>query len=155
MKTNLFFKWVFALCLISMISALSAQNIKDKVVNKQLPVLKTNGKELHIITDGHQQPAAWLIDLSAHPDIFKTSAQKVTFRSIIDSITFDIQKMGIYDFVVVTNNGDSALTRIQWESTNPLEEPSPEILKRSLTGQLSKAQAQFDIDALFFCLQTR
>ncbi len=135
-----------------MISALSAQNIKDKVVNKQLPVLKTNGKELHIITDGQQQPAAWLIDLSAHPDIFKTSAQKVTFRSSIDSITFDIQKMGIYDFVVVTNNGDSALTRIQWESTNPLEEPSQEILKRSMNGQLSKAQAQFDIDALFYTL---
>lgn len=152
MKTNSFFKWVLTLCLTCMINVLSAQNIKDEVVNKQLPVLKTNGNELHIIADGKQQPGAWLIDPSVHPDIFNTSAKKVTFRSNIDSITFDIHKMGVYDFVVVTNNGDSALTRIQWQSKNPLEEPSPNILKRSMNGQLSKAQAQFDIDALFYTL---
>lgn len=152
MKTNLFFKWIFALCLICMVNVLSAQNIKDKAVNRQLPVLKTNGNELHIIADGQQQPGAWLIDPSVRLDVFMTSAKKVTFRSDIDSITFDIHKMGVYDFVVVTNNGDSALTRIQWQSTNPLEEPSQEILKRSVNGQLSKAQAQFDIDALFYTL---
>ncbi len=143
MKTIFFFKWVFVLCLICMVNVLSAQDIKDKAVNRQLPVLKTNGNELYIIADGQQQPGAWLIDPSAHPDIFKTPAKKVTFRSNIDSITFDIHKMGVYDFIVVTNNGDSALTRIQWQSTNPLEEPSPDMLKRSMNGQLSKAQAQF------------
>ena len=79
MKTNFFFKWVFVLCLICMVNVLSAQDIKDKAVNRQLPVLKTNGNELYIIADGQQQPGAWLIDPSAHPDIFKTPAKKVTF----------------------------------------------------------------------------
>ena len=143
MKTIFFFKWVFVLCLICMVNVLSAQDIKDKAVNRQLPVLKTNGNELHIIADGQQQPGAWIIDPSVRLDVFMTSAKKVTFRSDIDSITFDIHKMGVYDFIVVTNNGDSALTRIQWQSTNPLEEPSPDMLKRSMNGQLSKAQAQF------------
>ena len=56
------------------------------------------------------------------------------------------------NFVVVTHQGDSAMTRIKWVSANPLEEPSRDMLKRSAGGLLSKKQAQFDIDALVYTL---
>jgi len=53
---------------------------------------------------------------------------------------------------LVTDKPKDAKQLIQWESANPLEEPSQDLLKRSTNGMLSKKQAQFDIDALIYTL---
>lgn len=154
MKTNAFrFKLVLIFYLAGTFNTLYAQCVTDKTKDaEQVLVLKTNEKALRIIVDGKEQRTPWVIDSSIRPDIFQTSGKKVMFRSSVDSLTFDIAKEGCYDFVVVTNKGDSALTRIQWVSANPLEEPSQDMLKRTAGGLLSKEQAHFDIDALIYTL---
>lgn len=152
MKADSFFRGAWAVALICMAASLCAQNTQEKTTHKQLPVLKADGEALRIVEDGRLQPGAWLVNPSVRPDIYRTSAGKVMFRSRIDSITFNVEKGGVYDFAVLTQKGDSALTRIQWVSSNPFEEPSPEMLHRSPGGRLSRAQAQFDIDALIYTL---
>lgn len=150
---GLLFKLAFTFYFASALNPLCAQLVTDRTKDaKPLSVLKTNDKVLRITVDGKVQRAPWMINPSIRPDIFQTSGKKVMFESRIDSITFDIDKGGCYDFVVVTNQGDSAMTRIQWVSANPLEEPSQEMLKRPASGLLSKKQAQFDIDALVYTL---
>ncbi|WP_455593116.1 S41 family peptidase [Bacteroides sp.] len=148
MKNQIISKLAFTLYFIGVLnSSLYAQeNIKQPLA------LKANGKILRIIVDGKEQKAPWVINPSLCPDVFQTSAKKVMFRSPIDSISFDITPNRCYDFVVVTHKGDSAMTRIQWVSANPLEEPSEDMLQRSHNGLLSRKQAQFDLDALMYTL---
>lgn len=150
---GLLFRLALTFYLASTLNPLYAQLVTDKTKDtKQLPVLRTNEKTLRVIVDGKEQKNVWVINPTIRPDILKTSGKKVMFRSTIDSITFDIAKGEHYDFVVVTNKGDSAMTQIQWVSENPLEEPSQDILKRSANGLISKKQALFDIDALIYTL---
>ena len=87
-----------------------------------MQVLKTDGKVLRITVDGKEQQIPWVINPSLRPDVFETSGEEVVFRSKIDTIRFNVAKEGCYDFVVVTHQGDSAMTRIKWVSANPLEE---------------------------------
>ena len=117
-----------------------------------LPSMKADGDALQIIADGKPVAGGWSINPALRPDVFETSAGKVTFRSGIDSITFNVERGGTYDFVVITPKADSAFTRIRWVSANPLEEPSPELLKLPASGLLTKQQASFDIDALVYTI---
>lgn len=153
MKNQILSKLACMLYFISALNPLCAQLVAEKVKDVRQPlILKTNEKTLRIIVDEKEQRSPWVINPSIRPDIFQTSAKKVTFRSPIDSISFDITQNSCYDFVVVTHKGDSAMTRIQWVSANPLEEPSENMLQRSPNGLLSRKQAQFDVDALIYTL---
>ena len=153
MTQTKFFRWTLLLCLSGATSPLAAQGVGEKAKKvEQMQVLKTDGKVLRITVDGKEQQIPWVINPSLRPDVFETSGEEVVFRSKIDTIRFNVAKEGCYDFVVVTHQGDSAMTRIKWVSANPLEEPSRDMLKRSAGGLLSKKQAQFDIDALVYTL---
>lgn len=123
-----------------------------KVAAQTLPTMKADGTELQVIADGKLVVGRWSVNSALRPDVFETSASKVTFRSKTDSLTFNVEKGGTYDFVVITPEADSAFTRIRWVSANPLEEPSPEMLKLPSSGLLSKQQASFDIDALVYTI---
>lgn len=79
---------------------------------EQMQVLKTDGKVLRITVDGKEQQIPWVINPSLRPDVFETSGEEVVFRSKIDTIRFNVAKEGCYEFVVVTHQGDSAMTRI-------------------------------------------
>ena len=107
---------------------------------KTLPVLREGKEDIHIWVDGRLQPGAWLADPRTRPDVYPTSGRRVKFANERDSVVFDVEKDGAYDFVVLTAEGDSAFTRVQWESANPLEEPSAEMLRRGADGKLSKAR---------------
>ena len=107
---------------------------------KTLPVLREGKEDIHIWVDGRLQPGAWLVDPRTRPDVYPTSGRRVKFANERDSVVFDVEKDGAYDFVVLTAEGDSAFTRVQWESANPLEEPSAEMLRRGADGKLSKAR---------------
>lgn len=123
-----------------------------KIAAQTLPSMKADGTELQVIADGKLVIGRWSVNPALRPDIFETSASKVTFRSGIDSITFNLERGGTYDFVVITPEADSAFTHIRWVSANPLEEPSPEMLKLPASGLLTKQQASFDIDALVYTI---
>lgn len=117
-----------------------------------LPVLREGKELIHIWVDGRLQPGAWRVSPQVRPDVYSTSGRRVKFANERDSVVFDVEKDGAYDFVVLTAEGDSAFTRVRWESANPLEEPSAEMLRRGPGGKLSKEQARFDVDALVYAL---
>lgn len=154
MKNRILIKLVVMSYFIGVLNPLYAQVATDKIKDtKQISVLKTNEKILQIVVDGKTQKVPWVVDPSVRPDVFQTSGKRVMFRSRIDSISFDITPNSSYDFIVLTHKGDSAMVRIQWVSSNPLEYPSEEdIVQRSHSGLLSRKQAQFDIDALIYTL---
>lgn len=151
MKTHLFTrklkKALLSCGLLAMISGVYAQ---DEA--KTLPVLHESEELIHIWVDGQLQPGAWMVCPQIRPDVYPTAGHRVKFANERDSVVFDIEKNGKYDFVVLTAKGDSAFIRIQWESENPLEEPSNDMLQRGANGKLSKTQAQFDVDALIYTL---
>ena len=117
-----------------------------------LPIIETNEKALPIFEDGAKKPAGWwIINPKVRPDVYETSAKKVMFlNEKRDTLAFDIERGGVYDFIILQNGCDSAYIRIKWITDNPLEEPTEEFCKRSPSGLLSRKQAQLDIDALVY-----
>lgn len=138
------------LLVCGLLSAAVGVSAQDEA--KTLPVLREGKEDIHVWVDGRLQPGVWLADPRTRPDVYPTSGRRVKFANERDSVVFDVEKDGAYDFVVLTVEGDSAFTRVQWESANPLEEPSAEMLRRGADGKLSKAQARFDVDALVYTL---
>lgn len=127
-----------------------------KAQTRQLPVMRTNNKVLRIVnhhkgkTWTNRYP--WLVNPELRPDVYETSSDVITFKSDCDSITFSVEPDSVYDFVVLLNGSDSAYTRIEGVSDNPLENPPARIRAISPSGRLSRKQAQFDIDALIYAI---
>ncbi len=92
--------------------ALLTQNL---FAQKKLPTIKASSLQVDIKVDGNLMKNAWTIVPEANPDIYRTSAKKVTFYTDIDSISFDVKQDEQYDFVILLNGKDSANTRIVWE----------------------------------------
>jgi len=82
---------------------------------KELITIKANSIHVDIKDDNNLQKNAWTIVPEANPDVYTTSAKKVTFYTDIDSISFDINPKQHYDFVILLNEKDSARTRIVWQ----------------------------------------
>lgn len=152
--TNLSFpsfiaKWSVAAALLNITTISMAQQTP-------LPTMRANDKVLRIVnrhkgkTWTNRYP--WLVNPELKPDVYETSAQKVTFISDCDSISFNVEPGGVYDFAVLLNGRDSAYTRIEGISDNPLEDPPARIRTISPSGLLSRRQAQFDINALIYAI---
>jgi hypothetical protein len=116
------------------------------------PILKANDPHLKIFENGRLSSSGWVAWAPAGLDVYKTSAQLVTFASDIDTITFSGKTNESTNFVVLLNGKDSAFTQIKWVSPNPLEDVPQEITKVAPSGKLSRAQAKFDIDALIYTI---
>lgn len=116
-----------------------------------LPILHTRENPISYSENG-RRPSAWFLSPEQRPDVLKTSAKEITFWSATDTLSFKLEEDGIVDFIVLTPEGDSAFTRVQWVSDNPLQNPPKEILGLSPTGRMSRQQAVFDINALVFNL---
>lgn len=115
------------------------------------PILRTDKEAVAIFeNDAKKVSTWWVINPAIRPDVYETSAEKVSFLSERDTLTFHIEKNKIYDFFILQNGRDTAYTRIKWVTGNPLEEPSAEFCKLAPSGLLSRKQAQFDIDALIY-----
>lgn len=103
MKSKLFLLFTAAI----LTHSLFAQN--------KVPIIKANSNKVDIKDDNNLRKNAWNIVPEANPDIYKTSAKKVTFYTDIDSISFSINPKKQYDFVILLNEKDSARTRIVYE----------------------------------------
>lgn len=79
---------------------------------EKLPVIKATSTQVDIKDDNNLRKNAWRIVPEANPDVYTTSAKKVTFYTDVDSISFDIIPDKRYDFVILLNGKDSAYTRI-------------------------------------------
>lgn len=84
------------------------------LAQKQLPVIKATSLQVDIKDGNVLKKGNWTIVPEAKPDVYTTSASKVTFYTDIDSISFDVQRNQQYDFIILVNEKDSALTRITW-----------------------------------------
>ncbi|MDD4555119.1 MAG: hypothetical protein PHP04_13030, partial [Bacteroidales bacterium] len=100
---------VFALCIALTGPSLFAQ--------QALKVIKANSKTVDIKDGNTFKKATWTIVPSARPDIYKTSAKRVTFYTDLDSISFKVKPGHEYNFVILLNGKDSAFTQIKYEKT--------------------------------------
>ena len=78
-------------------------------------IIKANSTHVDIRDGNTLQKGYWKINPELNPDIYTTSAKKVTFYTDIDSISFDVEPDHHYDFIILLNEKDSARTRIVWE----------------------------------------
>jgi hypothetical protein len=96
--------------LLLVILSLQTGLAKDK-----LPVVKSNSLTADIKDDNDLRKNAWRIVPQEKLDVYKSSAKVVTFYTDLDSISFKIDpKVGTYDFVILVNGKDSAMTRIEY-----------------------------------------
>ena len=82
---------------------------------KNLPVISANSTQVDIKDGNTLSKNAWRIVPETNPDVYTTSAKKVTFYTDIDSIFFTIDPKEQYDFVILLNGKDSARTRIIYQ----------------------------------------
>ena len=84
------------------------------LAQKKLPIIKANSPRVDIKDDNQLRKNAWTILPEEKLDVYKTSAKKVTFYTDIDSISFKIDPIKQYDFIILLNGKDSARTQIKY-----------------------------------------
>ena len=89
---------------------------------QELPIIKATSKMVDIRDGGFLVKASWVISPELKPDIYTTSNKNttVTFYTDLDSISFNVKPNEKYNFIILLNNKDSALTQIVYVP-NPLE----------------------------------
>lgn len=119
----------------------------------QKRILHTGADKVDLILDGKKSEGGWRVAPQLNPDVLETTAEIIGFVSDKDSLFIDnLKEWESFDFVIVTDKGDSANVRIDRVSANSFENPNPRLLKVADSGKLSKEQALFDIDALIYGL---
>jgi hypothetical protein len=93
-----------------------ASSPQELTVKRDLPVIKASSTIVDI-QDGHNlRKGDWTIDPTPKLDIYypqrSRRAKKVTFRTDIDSISFDVESGHDDDFIILLNGRDSCRTRI-------------------------------------------
>jgi Transglutaminase-like superfamily. len=102
---------VFLLALLPIL--LLGQNV---LAQKGLPTIKATSLQADIRDGKKFLKNAWRIVPQEKLDVYKTSSNRVTFYTDIDSITFTISpKIGERNFIIVVNGKDSARTQIKYE----------------------------------------
>ncbi len=115
MKSFNFSVIISSLLLLIQIS-LQAQN--------NLPIIKSNSRGVDVIDGDDIRKGVWGLLPEKKPDVYYViiphKPHRVMFRTDIDSIAFDTQYDGVYDFIIVLNNKDSCYTRIVAKENNLL-----------------------------------
>ncbi len=123
------------------------------IVFAKTQVFHTCINPVGLFLDGKPLKGGWRVSPKLNPDVLETTAREVVFVSDKDTLVIDnLKEWDSFDFVMLTNKGDSAHVRVNRKAANPFENPNPELLKVANSGMLSKEQAEFDIDALIYGL---
>jgi len=82
----------------------------------KLPVIKARSKTVDIRNGSEFRKNWWTISPEIKPDVYKTSVknEKVTFYTDIDSISFLVKPNAEYNFIILLNGKDTALTQIKY-----------------------------------------
>ncbi len=133
---------VVALCF----PALMAENIR-------LRDMRSSVNDVTLVCDGRVAHGGWHVAPEVSPDVFETMAREVKFVSDCDSLMMTLEnEWDSRDFNIITAKGDTASVRVVRVAANPFENPSPEMRRVSPSGLLSREQAAFDIEAMFYVL---
>lgn len=137
--------------IISIVIIISAYTIA--FANKRVFHTGINPNPVELFLDGKSMNGGWRVSPKKNPDVLETIASEVVFVSDKDTLVIDnLKEWESFDFVILTNEGDSAHVRVDRKAANPFENPNPGLLKVANSGRLSKEQAEFDIDALVYGL---
>ena len=115
---------------------------------RPLPGFHTRSQALYIVIGQTWQPGAWSVNPTVRPDIYETSARRVTSLNPSDTLTLKLQAADTADFVVVTAEGDAAFTHVVKAPENPYAGPPAQMTQRLPDGRMTRARATFDINAL-------
>ncbi len=87
---------------------------------QKLPVIKATSKKVDIRDGNILKKAIWNISPELKPDLYETpnKNKKVTFYTNLDSISFIVKPNEKYNFIILLNNKDSALTQIAYKPSN-------------------------------------
>lgn len=82
----------------------------------KMQIIKATSKTVYIRDGEGVSKGLWTITPEAKPDIYFTSTKNktVTFYTDIDSISFNVKPGGVYDFTILLNGKDTALTEIKY-----------------------------------------
>jgi hypothetical protein len=100
-------KLCFLIVLVLIWQSLSAQQI--------LPLIRATSNKADIKDGKVLKKGYWTIVPEAKPDIYTTTSKRVTFYTDKDSISFRIRPDKEYNFIILLNDKDSALTQIKYE----------------------------------------
>lgn len=116
-------------------------------------VFRTGINPVDVYLDGKRVETGWRVVPEMNPDVLETTASEIVFVSDKDTLVIDnLKEWESMDFVMLTDEGDSANVRVIREALNPYENPDPNLLKAAESGKLTKEQAVFEIDALIYTL---
>ncbi|MDE6008337.1 MAG: hypothetical protein K2G90_03930, partial [Muribaculaceae bacterium] len=119
----------------------------------QTRIFHTSSSNVDLIQDKDTLKGGWTVSPEIKPDVLETTANVITFASDKDTLTIEnLKEWETFDFVMLTEKGDSAYARVKRIAKNPFENPDPDFLKIAPSGKLSREQAAFDIDALIYGL---
>jgi hypothetical protein len=81
---------------------------------QKLPVINATSKMVDIRDGDNFYKASWTISPKLKPDVYTTSNKnkKVTFITDLDSISFIVNPKDKYNFIILLNKKDTALTQI-------------------------------------------
>ncbi len=87
---------------------------------QKLPVIKATSKIVDVRDGKKFNKACWTISPELKPDLYTTSIKNssVTFYTDLDSISFNVTPDEKYNFIILLNNKDSALTQIAYALSN-------------------------------------
>ena len=137
--------------MIKIIATVSVLLLTSIVGFAQKRIFHTGKNNVELIINDKKAKGGWRVSPQINPDILETTASKVAFVSDKDTLVInDLKEWDSFDFVMLTNKGDSAYVRVNRKAANPYENPNPKLLKVADSGKLTKEQAIFDIDALIY-----
>lgn len=92
---------------------------------KKLPVIKATSTQVDIKDDNYPvRKNAWTVVPTEKLDVYATNAKKVTFYTDKESISFNVDpKVGEYNFYIVVNGKDTALTQVKYDAKAPNRRP--------------------------------
>ena len=78
--------------------------VQLSIAQTKLPVIRATSKKVDIKEGENLKKGAWIISPEINPDVYLTSAKKVTFYTDKSSISFKINpKVGVYNFIILLN----------------------------------------------------
>ncbi|NBB30073.1 retropepsin-like aspartic protease [Cellulophaga sp. BC115SP] len=108
------------------------------IAQKQLPILKSNGKTIRI-REGKEEIHEQHPIANAKPDIYVPKpflkTQKITYISDIDSISFTVEKNRKYDFLIIQQAKDTIWTQINTNSDQFISYPDYKYTKTTTHKQ--------------------
>ena len=119
-----------------------------------IPSLKTKGEVLQILHDGYRQQFPWIVSPDVAVDTIVTTAMNVTLISPVDTLKINTgAEWSATDVAVITEKGDTALTRIVRRPADVYTYPDQNIGGKLPGNRITRRQARFDLDALMNALR--